>query len=301
MESLAVVPDGLTIEQAASLPLRDIGLRFGSSGLNQALEFYIAALDSDGVWTSDQADDVRRTRDLALWLHRDDKRSDGGDGNGHILRTTLRLIRDFGITDRDMVIAMLMHDSVEDHPEKVLTHMNYLRLGRATCSASKTVPVHEQSVCLENRALLALQNCYSSKIAGYVAGMTFPSLPKDIMGRQREYLAHTERALMDLYVQILKLSDFFDNAVENGYTLDLPKQLKMDLKQIACYALHKKALRRRSCLIAPNIREVLLQELQQGCERAVERLLLARKSEHIDDNAWSHTLGLTDNLFGWAA
>src|SRR5204862_6042839 len=56
--------------------------------------------------------------ELASQLHRDDRRSREPYMN-HLLRTAVRILCYYEVTDVDVVVAAVLHDSVEDHPDEL--------------------------------------------------------------------------------------------------------------------------------------------------------------------------------------
>src|SRR5688572_27177519 len=71
--------------------------------------------------------DVMDTTNFMLAMHGGATRSDGKDHsyNGHLLRTTLKLI-ECGVYEPAMLKAQVGHDVVENHPEKVVAHLQHL-------------------------------------------------------------------------------------------------------------------------------------------------------------------------------
>src|SRR5215472_1498683 len=93
-----------------AMPLHAVTEMYGESGLRQRFAAEIAAFDPD---VRDRLTDALA---LAAHLHRDDRRTREPYLN-HPLRTTIRIICYYHVRDVDVLVAALLHDAVEDHPD----------------------------------------------------------------------------------------------------------------------------------------------------------------------------------------
>src|SRR5258706_14900256 len=95
-----------------TMPLHAITEMYGEEGLRQRFALEIAGLHDDSC---QQLEDALA---LASQLHRDDRRTREPYLN-HLLRTAIRIISYYEVDDVDVLVATLLHDAVEDHPEEL--------------------------------------------------------------------------------------------------------------------------------------------------------------------------------------
>lgn len=132
----------------------------------------------------------------------------------HPLRNTCRLLM-FGVTDLDLLVASLFHDTVEDVPEALVAALT----GRYELS-----PVD------------ALRAEYSDLVADTVARVTNPAeharLPR--VARNDAYISHiVAEVLTDVRALLVKVADFLDNAC--GLRLLMATNLPMAKRLAAKY------------------------------------------------------------------
>lgn len=139
----------------------------------------------------------------ALSLHGAQARRPSGETYGnHLLRVAARIVNDFGLLDKELLIAALYHDAVEDQLANLC--------GDETPSREKAYEI--------------LATHYGARVSKAVEGVTNP---EELKGRQdRElrnqlYVAHViEECTNNHDCFVIKLSDFFDNAMRMQYNLD---------------------------------------------------------------------------------
>src|SRR5215467_9985099 len=93
-----------------SMPLHAVTEMYGESGLRQRFAAEIADFDPAARVTLSDA------MELAAQLHDDDRRTREPYLN-HPLRTAIRIICYYHVRDVDVLVAALLHDAVEDHPD----------------------------------------------------------------------------------------------------------------------------------------------------------------------------------------
>lgn len=142
---------------------------------------------------------------LASYLHRDDTRSRRGNLPRdsyitHPLRNTLRIIR-YGCTDEDILIASILHDTVEDH-------------GREICE--EFLNITPEDIFQERElALNYIGQRYGSHVQMIVTAVSNP-LPTTTLTKEEKreiYAKHVIEAIVHPDVFVVKFSDFVDNAV----------------------------------------------------------------------------------------
>lgn len=142
---------------------------------------------------------VEQVVDLVIYLHKGQKRPDGPYIN-HIMRVATRLVEEFGVSNKELVTAALLHDALEDQKERLEE-----RFGKSAKEA-----ISEQ---------------FGERVAHVVSLLTNEELPEEMPKEKKDaiYEAHViEKIIPDADAVLVKLSDFADNAMR----LDLVKNPK---------------------------------------------------------------------------
>lgn len=153
---------------------------------------------------------------LAEELHRDDRRVREPYLN-HLLRVTIRILRYYDVDDPDVLIAALLHDSVEDHPAELAAmgaEPDPATEPDATDgSAGNGSPAGNGGVGQRPAALAELARRFGPRVAELVEAVTNPEydLTRDVYQQYREHVA----ASLDRnpWARVIKVSDFTDNGV----------------------------------------------------------------------------------------
>ncbi|MDN5274543.1 MAG: metal dependent phosphohydrolase [Candidatus Saccharibacteria bacterium] len=210
---------------------------------------------------------VQNSIRLALSLHEGQKRTYELYVN-HVLRVTIRLIEQFGITDPDIIAAAVLHDSLEDKADKLIQHQ----------SPETPIPVDPRI----KRAMghQALQQFASSYGENDVADLVFElsilpvSSSSTRAAKIQAYLGYTARIMEtgDARARIIKHADFIDNTHTPLELENKHKRAQLDPKQIGAYALHIAGLEREDSLVIGKIREEIIEILKQLEAEALERM-----------------------------
>jgi len=171
--------------------------------------------------------DICKAVALSKDLHADQEdRPDGTPYFLHPLRVANNLIEQLGVVSRDHIIAALLHDLVEDQPEKL---------------ASLVTQVKTSEVgSITQKALLAIEHFYGQGVRELVELLTNPESParqkgvsdKDYYREFREaYAAH----VLNLFdhpsgVIAIKLADLYDNVFSIPQIPDQKIRDRMHLK-----------------------------------------------------------------------
>lgn len=183
-----------------TMPLHAITEVYGEAGLRDRFLGEIDALP--------EADRELLVTALALAdrLHRDDRRTREPYLN-HLLRVAIRILRYYDVRDPEVLVAALLHDSVEDHPVELIT-------GEPAGSGGSDdggVPTDERA--RQVAALGVLARRFGARVADLVAAVTNP--PRDpARDRYEQYREHVEASLRrHPWARVIKISDFTDNGV----------------------------------------------------------------------------------------
>ena len=148
---------------------------------------------------------------LAGWAHRKQRRRARGDFPQtayieHPLRNAARVLR-WGVASEAIVIACVLHDTVEDHAETL---------------AGAVAPGTERNEREAREVVLAYYaEAFGAKVARLVRAMSNPlgdDETLDEQNKQRVYRDHVLEEIADPEVAICKLADLADNALSLHHT-----------------------------------------------------------------------------------
>ncbi len=183
--------------QIRMLPLSGITERHGVEGLYRRFSLEVNEL------TLEEQYFCNRALFVAATLHSADMYK-GLPYTSHLLRTAIRLKRDYDITDPEVLSAMLLHDSVEDHATELIEAASFL------------LPPSEQEQSVTEQAFTALSVIFSPRVATLVRNVTnTPHLQP--MTQTEKNVAYAQGVAAKIALSpdtfLMKLSDFTDNAV----------------------------------------------------------------------------------------
>jgi hypothetical protein len=142
---------------------------------------------------------IEEAINLALEIHKDQRPRPDGPYINHILRVSQRIVEDFGIKDPELVIAALLHDSVEDQAKKLAQFVTGME------AASE-----------REKALLFIKNTFGQRVERIVSKLSNPGLEGQSLSAEEEnviYEEHVKEAIKDIDVLPVKLADFLDNTL----------------------------------------------------------------------------------------
>ena len=157
------------------------------------------------IFKAEDKNKIEEALDLMLELHIDQRdRPSGMPYIGHPLEVADDLIVRFGIKDKDIIIAALMHDSVEDQSH-LLSEKYLARRGQ---DLEKGDSEKENSLC-------EIEEAFGLTVRTIVNALTNPdfSKPKSKMTSNEIYKKHVEAAIIDPQVCVVKYADFACNAL----------------------------------------------------------------------------------------
>jgi (p)ppGpp synthase/HD superfamily hydrolase len=172
-----------------TMPLHAITEMYGEDGLRERFCLEIESFPEGERATLDDA------LELAERLHADDRRVREPYLN-HLLRVAVRIITYYGVRDVDVLVAALLHDAVEDHPEELAG-----------------LPAGQPHAVATDAAVAELARRYNPRVASLVRAVTNPEYDPE-RDRHEQYRAHVTDSLdRDPWARIIKVSDFTDNGV----------------------------------------------------------------------------------------
>jgi (p)ppGpp synthase/HD superfamily hydrolase len=221
-----------------TMPLHAITEMYGEEGLRQRIEVEFAGFPDESRQTLDEA------LELATQLHRDDRRSREPYLN-HLLRTAIRIVSYYEVDDIDVLVATLLHDAVEDHPEELAGD----RPGDPT-----------------EAALMELSERFSPRVAELVRAVTNPPTEPGV-DRFEQYREHVAAALdANPWARVIKVSDFTDNGV--GLIHSLPvKHLPLATKYAPLVPVFRELICRPDTPLSEPVKQHILRQLDTAEER----------------------------------
>jgi hypothetical protein len=168
----------------ATMPMHAITEVYGEEGLRERYRLEIQRFEPDARTRLTEA------LSLAARLHRDDRRVREPYVN-HLLRVAIRIMHHYEVSDVDVIVAAVLHDAVEDHPDEL-----------AGVPAATT-----------EAALAVLAARFGARTARLVAAVTNPAYDP-ALDKHTQYRQHVRDSLeREPWARVLKVSDFTDNGV----------------------------------------------------------------------------------------
>lgn len=165
-----------------------------------------------------QLEKFTESLELAIDIHSDQKPRPDGPYVNHILRVSTRIVEEYGIKDIELVIAALLHDSIEDQSKKL-----------ADLSGN------QEDISEREKALLFINNNFGERVKNTVFKLTNAEYEdKNISQDQKNkiYLEHVKEAIKDTDVLPIKLADFSDNALNLMSVKDNERRFKLSYKYL---------------------------------------------------------------------
>lgn len=198
---------------------RDDDLVFAKEKLCRMVKSFI---DENCDFTDEQKEQqlekFTKALELAMEIHCDQKPRPDGPYVNHILRVSTRIIEEYGIKDLELLIAALLHDSVEDQSEKLANLSN-----------------NDNNISKREKAFLFINDNFGKRVKNTVFKLTnIEHEDKNISQDQKNkiYLEHVKEAIKDSDVFPIKLADFSDNALNLESVKDIEKRLKLSHKYL---------------------------------------------------------------------
>jgi (p)ppGpp synthase/HD superfamily hydrolase len=221
-----------------SMPLHAVTEVYGETGLRE-----LFALEITKFAPADQQT-LRRALALASRLHRRDRRVREPYAN-HLLRVTLRIIRYYQVSDVEVLVAAVLHDTVEDHAAEL----------------AGGAPLDPRAA-----ALGVLDRDFGPRVADLVAAVTNPEYDS---GRDadEQYREHVAAALDgNPWARVIKVSDFTDNGVGVIHTAG-PKVRRAATKYQPLVPVLRGLVARADTPLSGEVKQHIFEQLDLAEER----------------------------------
>jgi hypothetical protein len=233
-----------------AMPLHAVTEMYGESGLRRRFAAEIAGFDPAARATLTDA------LELAAELHRDDRRTREPYLN-HPLRTAIRIICYYHVRDVDVLVAALLHDAVEDHPDLLAD------------SAADSAFVADADFVGGDPTEAALANLarrYNPRVADLVRAVTNPAHEpgRDRFEQYRDHVAESLEA--NSWARVIKVSDFTDNGVGLIHT-DPSRHVRLATKYAPLVPVFRDLIARTDTPLADSVKEHILGQLDSAEER----------------------------------
>lgn len=210
----------------ANLTLRELTREGGETALLQRLYYEVETTE----WSREQKDRVKQVADLVVQIyHAGDMRDDNTYAT-HVLRVACRILstQHFNLRESpQVIIAALLHDTVEDRPERLLDEDALNEHDMSDINLNDRI---EQ----RHRALGVVEQEYGSTVAEMVDDVSNPIYDKtdlSMADRQDTYRTHVTAIMSsESSARYIKLSDFIDNCLGLEYNADARKRLRLAYK-----------------------------------------------------------------------
>lgn len=162
--------------------------------------------------------EITSALELMIELHIDQNDwSDGSPYVNHPLQVALYLLRELKIKDRDILIATLLHDSIEDQSRKLSeSHLRY----------QPDLVNSEQTRFL---AFQVLEEKFGMRVRKIIEKLTNPLTEGEVSEKERaeRYKQHIKTVIEDPEIFLIKYADFAQNALKMDQVRDPKKKQKL--------------------------------------------------------------------------
>jgi (p)ppGpp synthase/HD superfamily hydrolase len=233
-------------------PLHELTQQEGLDGLLRTFENEVNALDiSEG-----DRQRIFEANKLQLYAHEEQPRGDHNYAT-HILRVSLRIMHYFGISDPDIIIASLLHDSAEDQSGRI----SY-KLGYSDDPRNKDTKL----------ALTAIRDQFGDTVSDIVTAVTNPDFDP-YEDHHIQYRTHVVDSLSESpKARTIKLSDFIDNCTGLIHNESKEHARKLAAKYGPLIPSMRIFTMSPQTELSDNARQYILRQLDTAQERCDELL-----------------------------
>lgn len=206
---------------------------------------------------------------LAILLHRDQKKRFDGPYIDHITRVFTTCYLQFGIQDTDVLIAALLHDAVEDQRDKLVEF-------------SARIPiVADESMQPSRReqAFAYIVEHYGLRAAQIVSLVTNPEKNPSLTQQEKNeiYCQHIEHLVIDPQAFYVKLADFMDNSLRVAEIPDRYKRTKLARKYFPVYEIFISRIMDKDILLDDSLKLEIITKLVEARRQAKKILTYTSK------------------------
>jgi (p)ppGpp synthase/HD superfamily hydrolase len=254
----------LNTSKLMDTPLHVITKELGAEGLEQRFRLEVESLELD----DDDKTEIIHALDLALTVHLEDKRGEDPYST-HFMRVATRIITHFKVTDKNTIVAALLHDTVEDRPLELITEL----AGEHDIERLEGV----DEAALQEAALYLIAHTYDPEVADIIDAVTNPEFTGETREeRQEEYREHVRESLKhgNPKARIVKASDLVDNFAGLRHNPDKNDVARRAPKYLPLIPDIKTAINQNNTPLNPEVKQYLTGQLEAAEEYAEEQLRL---------------------------
>ncbi|MBX7267499.1 HD domain-containing protein [Micromonospora sp. Llam7] len=238
----------------ATMPMHAITEMHGEAGLRERFRLETEPFDADSRRRLDDA------LDLAARLHRHDRRSREPYLN-HLLRVAIRMLHHYQVGDVDVIVAGLLHDTVEDHPVELANDRPPAKPAASDQAAGDGTATDPTTA-----ALAVLADRFGSRVARLVAAVTNPHWDPG-RDRHEQYHEHIATSLdREPWARVVKISDFTDNGVGVIHSVG-PKVESSARKYRPLVPVYRDLVTRADTPLSEPVKQHILEQLDLAEER----------------------------------
>lgn len=185
-----------------------------------------------GKFNKEDQNKILSALDLTIELHSDQEdRPDGRPYINHPLEIASDLVEKYEVKDRNLIIAALLHDAVEDQSLK----LSKKRMKRMGLIEPKDLEIKSKKELKED-ALQEISFLYGDKVEkllGSLSNPDFDSLIAELKlkgiekSKNELYKEHVEEVIKDPDICVIKYADFARNALAVGNIQEEIKKVKL--------------------------------------------------------------------------
>lgn len=183
-------------------------------------ELYEALFSADPTWQEEDKKLIGGAYNIARIVHADDVHRDL-PYTYHLLRNANRATGYLHITDPEIISAVILHDSVEDHPDDIISAALLGEKNSLEDTYKSKDPYHKQASALKDIAIL-----FTPRVAEMVASVTNPPRGNEDFDYEEwiaQYVAKVSHAVEQQESWVIKFVDWLDNGLGIIHGPDLPE------------------------------------------------------------------------------
>jgi (p)ppGpp synthase/HD superfamily hydrolase len=250
------------------LPPPDVKLKNeDTEGLYELLE------NATADWNPEYQEQLIFAFDIAIRAHANDRHKDRPYVD-HVLRVAARILCHMRINDPELIIAAILHDIVEDHPDEIVNATLFSLEG---ISSSDEVGDTVSEIDKQKFALHCLEKSFTPRVAKIVALVTnlpHEDKPKDYEKKLQAYAQKIQTATMDRDAWVVKFSDWCDNGLSINYVVaeqsDKREHFKRKYGLVLPILITRFKKEDIQAILSPEAKEYVIGQFINGTKRLIE-------------------------------